>query len=159
MDLLKIRVDNFRCFKGLHELDITDGPLWVVRGENGSGKSTLICDAILFSLFNTIPSLEGTQSLKKNELINVRSKSMSVQIWFMHNGNKYSLKRSYFLKGKTEILHHEFIAWENTKELINTTRQEDARLFVSKRFWEIEDFRNTTIILQKEITNSVEQRE
>ena len=63
MDLLKVKVENFRCFKGFHELDITDGQLWIVRGENGSGKSTIICDSILFALFNTIPSLEAKRVL------------------------------------------------------------------------------------------------
>ena len=159
MDLLKIRVENFRCFQGVHELDVTDGPLWIVRGENGSGKSTLICDSILFSLFNTIPSIEGSQSLKKTELININSTSMSSQIWFNHNGNKYSIKRSYVLKGRSKQLHHQFEAWENKKLLIDTAKQDEARIFISERFWDIEDFRNTTIILQKEITNSLEQRE
>lgn len=159
MDLLKIKVENFRCFQGFHELDVTEGPLWVVKGENGSGKSTLICDSILFALFNTIPSLEGTQSLKKQELINIKSRSMSVQIWFNHNGNKYSIRRSYRLRGRSDTLQHQFEFWENSKLIADLPRQDDARILVSKRFWDIEDFRNTTIILQKEITNSLDQRE
>ena len=159
MDLLKVKVDNFRCFQGIHELDMTDGPLWIVRGENGSGKSTLVCDSILFALFNTIPSLEGTQSLKKTDLINLKHKSMSVQIWFNHNGNRFSIRRSYMLKGKSDQLHHQFEAWQNNKEIINTPKQDEARIFVTEKFWEIEDFRNTTIVLQKEITNSIDQRE
>lgn len=159
MDLLKVRVENFRCFQGTHELDMSEGPLWVVRGENGSGKSTLVCDSILFTLFNTIPSLEGTQSLKKTDLINLHHKVMSVQIWFNHNGNYYSIKRSYQVKGKSDTLHHLFIAWQNKKEIINTAKQDEARIFVNEKFWEIEDFRNTTIVLQNEITKSIEQRE
>ena len=159
MDLLKVKVENFRCFVGPHEVDMTEGPLWVVRGENGSGKSTLVCDSILFALFNTIPSLEGTQSLKKTDLINVKSKSMNVQVWFNHNGNRYSIKRSYRLKGKNDTLSHQFEAWENNKIIIDTPKQDDARKFVSKKFWEIEDYRNTTIDLQKEITNSLDQRD
>jgi exonuclease SbcC len=159
LDLHKIRVENFRCFEGEHELDISEGPLWIVRGENGSGKSTIVCDAILFTLFNTLPSIEGTQSLNKTDLINVRSKSMSVQIWFNHNGRNYRMKRSYKLKGKSTNLDHQFEVWENGKILADIPRQEESKNWISEKFWDVEDFRNTTIILQKEITNCIGQKE
>ena len=150
MNLLSIKISNFKCFKGDFEIDLATNSTWVIQGKNGSGKSSLICDSLMFAFFGTTQATIGTGSLNPVDLINVDSSEMQITIRFTHHMANYLLIRSLTRKKK-----YQFECQINDSLAIKTTKIKEANDWVEQNLWKPSDFQNTSIILQNEIISSL----
>lgn len=98
MQLKKIELDNFRPFKGKHEMFFStdkDKNVTLVIAENGGGKTTL-SQAFQWCLYGTTDFInkEMLNSIVKNEMKINESQTVSVIIELEHLGVNYRIKRS-----------------------------------------------------------------
>lgn len=101
MKIEKLRIENFRIFKGVHVFDFAEKDLIIISGPNGNGKSTIF-DAVQWCLSGKIPRYEGSNERQKfNYVMNEsvynapETGKMSVEVWFkMEDGQKHVIHRS-----------------------------------------------------------------
>lgn len=92
----KIKIENFRQFVGIQEIEFStnkDQNVTLVMGDNGSGKTTL-SQAFVWCLYGETPGFS-----KKEELLSVLKKgepsvNMSVSIEMVHEERKFTLERT-----------------------------------------------------------------
>ena len=104
MHLNKIEFNNFRCFYGKQELDLTwnnksGRNVTLVHAQNGVGKTNLL-NAILWTFYNTTTG----KFEQKDDILNAEAEdegktTASVDIEFSFQGKNYRAAR-YFDKGK-----------------------------------------------------------
>ena len=105
MVLEKLILKNFRQFYDTNELEFStniDQNVTLIHGENGVGKTTIL-NSILWCLFEYVtPDFERPKDLINHEAIAERVKHCRVEVYFVHEGTKYSAQRIYSLaKGTT----------------------------------------------------------
>lgn len=98
MQLKKIELDNFRSFKGKHEMYFStdkEKNVTLVIAENGGGKTTL-SQAFQWCLYGTtdFSNKELINSIIKNEMKANECQTVSVIIDLEHLENNYRIKRS-----------------------------------------------------------------
>ena len=104
MRLNKIEFNNFRCFYGKQELDLTwnnqsDRNVTLVHAQNGVGKTNLL-NAILWTFYNTTTGkFEQKDHILNAEAEDEGKTTASVEIEFSFQGKDYRAIR-YFDKGK-----------------------------------------------------------
>lgn len=108
MQITKIKLNNFRCFKE-KEVDLTKNTF--LCGDNGSGKSTIALYSVLFGCWGYVHKLT-LDSL----LFNNNSKSLSVEITVQNNDTIVQIIRQY--PTKIEIYEN-----NNKLKLSNTEAQ------------------------------------
>ena len=86
MKLLKLKLHNFRNFKGTHEFEFSK--LNFVSGRNGTGKSTISLFALLFGLY-------GYSHSSLASLVNKECKNCKVELTVSHEKDLYVVKRTY----------------------------------------------------------------
>lgn len=101
MAIEKVKINNFKCFKGCHEIILNQG-LNIFVGNNGTGKSTIL-EAIHLALTGIIRGRhiknELSQYLFNKEIVNEYIKSLK-------NGNGTELPKitiEIFYKNDTEV--------------------------------------------------------
>ena len=82
MNLKRIILNNFKCFRGEHKFSFTK--INLIDGPNGSGKTTLGLDSILFALY-------GYSDKPLNKLPNKLEKKCKVTVEF----DDYTITREY----------------------------------------------------------------
>lgn len=97
MELLKIKVSNFKIFREM-EIDLKDQELLIIRGDNGSGKSSLICESLLYALYGKCESTNITGRYV-DDLIRIRAKDMQVYVEFNYKGQNFEILRKRRLSG------------------------------------------------------------
>ena len=107
MKISKIEYENFRNFKDHGEIDCAiDGRVTIVYGRNGDGKTTLhqLCQWIFYGQvhFNkTATNHLYNLQYEKEQSIGAQFDVMG-RIDFEHDGQKYSLTRTYTFKKEAE---------------------------------------------------------
>lgn len=88
----KIRLKNFGCFRGEHEVDFTsiNSDLFAIAGPTGSGKSTLL-DAMTWVLYGQTPRL-GKQL--NEHILSPGETDLAVVLEFTANGHEYRASRT-----------------------------------------------------------------
>ena len=68
MKIVKLRIENFKILKGIHELDFDSNLIFLV-GENNSGKSTVLesINYLINGAHGCAPSKSNLASLRGNE--------------------------------------------------------------------------------------------
>lgn len=105
MLIKKMKIHNFRQFKGINEIcfDCDDGKnITVIHGENGSGKTTLLqsCVWCLYGMDAvdlTHKHMLVNKSVAKNVRIGGETK-VSVEISFVHEGREFIVEREQYFK-------------------------------------------------------------
>lgn len=105
MVLEKLILTNFRQFYAENELEFSTDPLrnvTLIHGENGVGKTTIL-NSILWCLFEYLtPDFERPKDLINHEATAEKVKHCRVEVYFVHEGAKYSAQRIFSLsKGTT----------------------------------------------------------
>ena len=96
---LKLRLDNFACFRGPPvALDFAGLELFSIAGPTGAGKSSVL-DAMMFALYGHVPRM-GRQGIA--EMISLGSDRMSVAFDFKAGEANYRIVRAARRKGATE---------------------------------------------------------
>ncbi|WP_185805799.1 AAA family ATPase [Mammaliicoccus sciuri] len=124
MKISRLRVENFRIFRGDHEFDLKDKKVILIEGSNGHGKSTMF-DAINWVFTGEINRFSGSsEQTKFNYLVN----------------NHEFLKKTYRVSVEVDIV--------NNEGHINTIRREirklssgkiDKKIFVDGQKYSIRD--------------------
>jgi len=88
----RLRLRNFGCFRGEHEVDFTvlNSDLFAIAGATGSGKSTLL-DALTWALYGQTPRL-GKQL--NEHIFSPGESELSVVLEFSAGGSEYRATRS-----------------------------------------------------------------
>lgn len=96
MKIKELSIKNFRSYGNNEQyinFDTDKGNLILLTGANGSGKSS-IRDAILFTLFNQVPSPKGTGKISLNDLTNLENKKgLKTEISFTKLDKNYKIIR------------------------------------------------------------------
>ena len=104
MRLSRIEFNNFRCFYGKQELDLTwndTGNVTLIHAQNGVGKTNLL-NAILWTFYNyTTGKFEQKDKIINAEAEDEGKTSASVQIEFSFQNKNYRAVR-FFDKSKSE---------------------------------------------------------
>ena len=101
MKPLRLRLENFTCFRRVQEVDLAEMRLFAIAGPTGAGKSTLL-DAVVFGLYGRIPRL-GARKL--DEFISLGESSASITLEFELQATHYRVARRMRRSGqKTAIL-------------------------------------------------------
>ena len=102
MNLLKIRLKNFRQFYGDQILDIAppgERNVTLVHAENGVGKTTLL-NAVLWALYEeTSKKFEQRTKILNFEAQKEGESTASVELTFAHEGKTYLASRSHTVTG------------------------------------------------------------
>ena len=102
MKFLSLHLNNFRQFKGEHEIIFDENNVTVILGQNGHGKTSIL-RAILFCLFGQthLKRDSNEQNINNNILVNKNLieesdnfVSGSVKLKFVHNDIQYELQRT-----------------------------------------------------------------
>lgn len=101
----KLRVHNFRCFRGTHEIDLATtaaSNVVVIYGENMRGKTTLL-QAIRWALYGEVRDRDNNEIAvldpeNKEQLLSQEADfdedyTLRVEIEFEHEGSRYLLRR------------------------------------------------------------------
>jgi exonuclease SbcC len=86
---LKLRIENFACFRRGVELDFTPLELFAIAGPTGAGKSSLL-DAVIFTLYGRVPRIGGRGAA---EMISLGADRMSVAFDFRVGADSYRVTR------------------------------------------------------------------
>ncbi|GAB3067194.1 AAA family ATPase [Salinicoccus sesuvii] len=124
MKISRLRVENFRIFRGVHEFDLKDKKVILIEGSNGHGKSTIF-DAINWVFTGELNRFSGSSEQSKfNYLVN----------------NHEYLKQTYISSVEVDIV--------NRDGNVSTIRREvrkllsgniDKKLFVEGQQYTIRD--------------------
>ncbi|MHA2171044.1 MAG: hypothetical protein ACXAB7_14215 [Candidatus Kariarchaeaceae archaeon] len=155
MDFKHIEITNFRNYSH-EELDLEDSRVWILRGRNSAGKSTLACDALTYALFGKIKAMDEPADLraKKDDIIKRGKKQAQVKIKFTHNGERYSLTR---IRKKTKGGSSETVTlYQGENKILGDEKMTSANKWIEEKLWTYNDFINTTLILQDDMTKSLQ---
>ncbi|MHA2092201.1 MAG: AAA family ATPase, partial [Candidatus Kariarchaeaceae archaeon] len=155
MDFKLIEITNFRNYSH-EELDLEDSRVWILRGRNSAGKSTLACDALTYALFGKIKAMDEPADLrvKKDDIIKRGKKQARVKIKFTHNGERYSLTR---IRKKTKGGSSETVTlYQGENKILGDEKMTSANKWIEEKLWTYNDFINTTLILQDDMTKSLQ---
>lgn len=73
MMLKRMRLENFRIFRGIHEFDFTNKKVIIIQGPNGHGKTTFF-DALIWVFTGKFNRFMGTNEYQKfNYLLNTKA--------------------------------------------------------------------------------------
>ena len=105
MILEKITLTHFRQFYAENELAFSTDPrrnVTLIHGENGVGKTTIL-NSVLWCLFEYLtPDFERPKDLINHEAMSENVKHCRVEVYFVHEGTRYSAQRIFSLsKGTT----------------------------------------------------------
>lgn len=120
---VRLRIQNFTCYKGDVELDFSPLKLFAISGRTGAGKSSLL-DAMIFALYGSVPRL-GSTGLA--ELISAGCDRMAVTFDFMHGGRTYRVMRAARRKGATEAQLEEIVDGEE-RSVADGVRDTDSHV-------------------------------
>ncbi len=156
MNLKKIKLKNFRNYRD-EELDLEDNTYWVIRGANSAGKSTLACDSITYALFGKTSGTEGRKDLKvsADDVIRRGKNETEVMLKFEHIGDEYTIIRKRAKRGKGKG-KETVTLYKNGKTILKGTKKTEADNWIRNNLWKYSDFINTTIILQDDMTRTLE---
>ncbi|HEX7038811.1 MAG TPA: SMC family ATPase, partial [Trueperaceae bacterium] len=89
---LRLRLRNFGCFRGEHDVDFTglNGDLFAIAGPTGSGKSTVL-DALTWALYGQTPRLGKHLN---EHIFSPGESELSVVVEFAAGGDEYRATRS-----------------------------------------------------------------
>ena len=150
MDFQLLFLKNFKNHSNT-KLDLTKSRVWIFRGKNSSGKSTLACDAITYALFGEINAMRGRAGMVvlKDDLIKRGATKMEVTVKFVFKGEMHSItrKRSKNLEVVTLSIGGVFRMEEEKSTVANG--------WIEKNLLTFNDFRNTSMILQDEMTHTL----
>jgi len=87
----RLRIKNFGCFRGEHEVDFTGlaGDLFAITGPTGSGKSTVL-DALTWALYGQTPRLGKHLN---EHIFSPGESELSVVVEFEAGGSEYRATR------------------------------------------------------------------
>lgn len=101
---LRLELENFTVFRGVHHIDFSPLKFFVIRGRTGAGKSSLV-DAICYALYGRVPRY--ARERQQENLISKGQKYMRVAFDFAVRGRQYRIERFYGLKKGSEIRFYE----------------------------------------------------
>ncbi|WP_017436270.1 AAA family ATPase [Saccharococcus caldoxylosilyticus] len=179
MKINKLKIKNFRLFRGYYEFDFSNKELIIIEGPNGHGKSTIF-DAIEWCITGEIKRYKGSREPSKfNFLINHEANLSEEVEMFVElelktaNGKTHTIKRLLSKnrskpKGETTLIINEknySVTEGNEKicELISKKiedtfvnyKSEDTRIFVINPKNMIDLFSATQILSQDELSDFV----
>lgn len=115
MRLNKIEFENFRCFYGKQELDLTfgeKGNVTIIHAQNGVGKTNLL-NAILWTFYNkTTGKFEQKDRILNAEAEDEGHTSASVQIEFSFQNKNYRAIRFFDITKSERERSNNFRMWE-----------------------------------------------
>jgi len=88
----RLRIKNFGCFRGEHEVDFTGlaSDLFAITGPTGSGKSTVL-DALTWALYGQTPRLGKHLN---EHIFSPGESELSVVVEFEAGGSEYRATRA-----------------------------------------------------------------
>jgi DNA repair protein SbcC/Rad50 len=95
MKPLRLRIENFTCFRDPVELDFEGLSLFAITGTTGAGKSSLL-DAMIFALYGKVPRIGGKGL---SELIALGRERMAVVFDFAVGNRHLRVARAIRRKG------------------------------------------------------------
>ncbi len=150
-----MELKNFRNFAE-EKIDFEDSSVWILRGKNSSGKSTLACDALTYGLFGKIQAMDEPADLRilKDDVIRRGKRKAYVRIDFSHKGDIYKLTRT---REKAKSSSKETVTIiRNDNYILVDAKKSEADNWIQKNLWTYDDFTNTTLILQNDMTKALE---
>ncbi|ADC89185.1 SMC domain protein [Thermocrinis albus DSM 14484] len=100
---IRLKLKNFRIFRGEHEVDFSCLNFFVIQGRTGSGKSSIV-DAICYALYGRVPR-EGSKPAHRNVISRGESR-MRVFLEFSVKGKRYAVERVYS-QDKSDVRFYE----------------------------------------------------
>jgi len=91
---LKLRLQNFMCYRGAATLDLSGIHLACLTGENGHGKSALL-DALTYALWGE------ARTKREDALVTLGADEMQVELEFLLGEEHYRVLRKRFRRGRT----------------------------------------------------------
>ncbi|MHA2251064.1 MAG: AAA family ATPase [Candidatus Kariarchaeaceae archaeon] len=155
MDFKLVKLKNFRNYSN-ETVDLEDDSVWILRGKNSSGKSTLACDALTFALFGKIKAMDEPADLRvlKDDIIKRGKTKAQVRIDFSHKGDSFSLTR---IREKVKTTSKETVTLtRNNQKIMDEEKKSKADKWIEKNLWAYDDFTNTTLILQDDMTKALQ---
>ena len=92
-----MRLTNFRQYAGQTIINFStdkEKPLTLFHGENGAGKSAIL-NAMTWCLFDTTTLKDPNKLMNKDVLISNKKAKGMVEIYFLHEGNRYRAWRTF----------------------------------------------------------------
>ncbi|WP_421535585.1 AAA family ATPase [Priestia sp. D3YE.R1] len=163
MKINKLKLKNFRLFRGDYEFDFGNKQLIIIEGQNGNGKSTIF-DAIEWCITGELRRYKGSREPSKfNFLLNheanlLDTAEMFVELEFVNdNDQKYSIKRSILKtnskpRGETNLTINEedYSVKEGNEKIFELISNQISNEFVNETE-EIEVQENTGVNLKNMI--------
>ena len=96
MKPLRLEIENFGSYLGNTVIDFEafGSGVFQITGKTGAGK-TLIFDALVYALYGSPSGSDRDAIMMRSKLLEDRSKDTMVQLTFLQNGKRYTVKRAF----------------------------------------------------------------
>ncbi|OLS19970.1 MAG: DNA double-strand break repair Rad50 ATPase [Candidatus Heimdallarchaeota archaeon LC_2] len=155
MNIKKISIRNFKNYDK-EKLDLESSSFWILTGKNSSGKSTLACDALTYALFGKIKAMDDPQDARVSvdDIVKRGKTKATVSIEFTNNGDNFVVERIREIKKRAR----ETVYIKRNDRIImdRGTPKKKADQWIVDNLWTYNDFTNTTLIMQDEMTKALD---
>jgi DNA repair protein SbcC/Rad50 len=121
---LRLRVENFTCFREPIEINFAGLDLFAITGPTGAGKSSLL-DAMVFALYGKVPRIGG-QGLA--ELIALGRDRMTVVFDFLVGPDRYRIARAIRRRGSASQVQLDEISANGEMPICSGVRDTDDKI-------------------------------